>query len=42
MFGALQRSDPRCDVKETSAEDAKTLAELGEIVKAFMEANEAK
>lgn len=42
MFGALQRSDPRCGVKETSAEDAKTLAELGEIIKAFMKANEAK
>ena len=42
MFGALQRSDPRCGVKETSAEDAKTLAELGEVIKAFMKASEAK
>lgn len=42
MFGALQRRDPRCGVKETSAEDARTLAELGEVIKALMKVHEAK
>jgi hypothetical protein len=36
MFGALQRTDPRCkNQKEVSAEDAQALKELGEIVKAL-------
>ncbi len=42
MFGALQRTDPRCGKKEVSAEDAKSLAELGEIIKAIMSAREQK
>jgi hypothetical protein len=36
MFGALQRTDPRCkNQKPVSAEDAQALKELGEIVKAL-------
>ncbi len=37
MFGALQRTDPRCGNKEVSAEDAEALRQLGEIVKALTE-----
>lgn len=41
MFGALQRTDPRCkDNKEVSAEDAEALRQLGEIVKALTEKKE--
>jgi hypothetical protein len=39
MFGALQRTDPRCGNKEVSAEDAEALKQLGEIVKALTEKN---
>jgi len=36
MFGALQRTDPRCkNQKEVSAEDAQALKDLAEIVKAL-------
>jgi hypothetical protein len=36
MFGALQRTDPRCKNRgPTSAEDAEALKQLGEIVKAL-------
>jgi len=35
MFGALQRTDPRCGTKEVSPEDAEALRQLGEIVKAL-------
>jgi len=36
MFGALQRTDPRCkNQKEVSAEDTQALKDLGEIVKAL-------
>lgn len=36
MFGALQRTDPRCPGSEqVSAEDKQALAQLGEIVKAL-------
>jgi hypothetical protein len=36
MFGALQRTDPRCkNQKAVSAEDAQALKDLGEIVKAL-------
>ena len=36
MFGALQRTDPRCkNSSPTSAEDAEALKQLGEIVKAL-------
>ena len=35
MFGALQRTDPRCGDKPVSAEDAESLKQLGEIVKAL-------
>ena len=36
MFGALQRTDPRCaNQKEVSAEDTESLKQLGEIVKAL-------
>jgi len=39
MSGALQRTDPRCkNQAPVSAEDAAALAQLGEIVKAQMEA----
>jgi hypothetical protein len=37
MFGALQRTDPRCGSKEVSAEDAEALQQLGAIVKALTE-----
>lgn len=38
MFGALQRTDPRCKGSEqVSAEDAESLRQLGEIVKALTE-----
>ncbi len=37
MFGALQRTDPRCGNKEVSAEDAEALKQLGEVVKALTE-----
>jgi len=37
MFGALQRTDPRCGNKEVSAEDAEALQQLGAIVKALTE-----
>jgi len=37
MFGALQRTDPRCGSKEVSAEDAAALKQLGELVKALTE-----
>ena len=37
MFGALQRTDPRCGDQEVSAEDAEALRQLGEIVKALTE-----
>jgi hypothetical protein len=38
MFGALQRTDPRCKGSEqVSAEDAEALRQLGEIVKALTE-----
>ena len=38
MFGALQRTDPRCPGSDqVSAEDAESLAQLGEIVKALTE-----
>lgn len=33
MFGALQRTDPRCGDKPVSAEDQASLAQLGEIVR---------
>jgi hypothetical protein len=36
MFGALQRTDPRCkNQKPVSPEDAQALKELDEIVKAL-------
>lgn len=36
MFGALQRTDPRCrNWPPVSAEDAQALKDLGEIVKAL-------
>jgi hypothetical protein len=42
MFGALQRTDPRCkNQKEVSAEDAQALKDLGEIVKALKANQEA-
>lgn len=37
MFGALQRTDPRCGNNEVSAEDAEALQQLGAIVKALTE-----
>jgi hypothetical protein len=37
MFGALQRTDPRCGNKEVSAEDQAALQQLGDIVKALTE-----
>ena len=38
MFGALQRTDPRCPgADKVSAEDAIALKDLGEIVKALTE-----
>jgi hypothetical protein len=37
MFGALQRTDPRCGNREVSAEDAEALQQLGAIVKALTE-----
>jgi len=38
MFGALQRTDPRCPGSDqVSAEDAEALKQLGEIVKALTE-----
>jgi hypothetical protein len=38
MFGALQRTDPRCEGSDqVSAEDAEALRQLGEIVKALTE-----
>jgi hypothetical protein len=38
MFGALQRTDPRCKGSEqVSAEDAQALQELGQLVKALTE-----
>jgi hypothetical protein len=38
MFGALQRTDPRCKGSDqVSAEDAESLRQLGEIVKALTE-----
>jgi hypothetical protein len=38
MFGALQRTDPRCKGSDqVSAEDAEALRQLGEIVKALTE-----
>jgi hypothetical protein len=38
MFGALQRTDPRCQGSDqVSAEDAEALKQLGEIVKALTE-----
>lgn len=38
MFGALQRTDPRCEgADQVSAEDAEALRQLGEIVKALTE-----
>lgn len=37
MFGALQRTDPRCGDHPVSAEDAVALQELGEIVKKLTE-----
>ena len=42
MFGALQKTDPRCQPQpELTAEDQKSLAELGEIIKAIMEQSKA-
>ena len=42
MFGALQKTDPRCKPQpELTAEDQKSLAELGEIIKAIMEQSKA-
>jgi hypothetical protein len=42
MFGALQRTDPRCrNQKEVSAEDAQALKELGDIVKALKTSEDA-
>ena len=35
MFGALQRTDPRCGDKPVSAEDGEALKQLGEVVKAL-------
>ena len=38
MFGALQKTDPRCQPpEELTEDDKKSLAELGEIIKAIME-----
>ncbi len=37
MFGALQRTDPRCGDKPVSAEDAAALKQLAELVKALTE-----
>lgn len=42
MFGALQHTDPRCGQKEVSEEDKKALADLGEVIKAIMAAQEKK
>lgn len=43
MFGALQKTDPRCQpADELTEDDKKSLAELGEIIKAIMEANKNK
>jgi len=42
MFGALQKTDPRCPPQqELTAEDQKSLADLGEIIKAIMEQSKA-
>jgi hypothetical protein len=42
MFGALQRTDPRCkNQRVVSAEDAQALKDLGEIVKALKASQEA-
>lgn len=41
MYGALQRTDPRCGDKPVSAEDAESLKQLSEIVKA-LSANKSK
>jgi hypothetical protein len=41
MFGALQRTDPRCEGSDqVSAEDAEALRQLGELVKALTEKKE--
>lgn len=43
MFGALQKTDPRCQpAAELTEDDKKSLAELGEIIKSIMEQNKAK
>jgi len=42
MFGALQKTDPRCPGEELTDDDKKSLAELGEIIKAIMEQNKPK
>ena len=43
MFGALQRTDPRCRNRPpVSAEDARALRDLGEIVKALKAGGEAR
>jgi len=43
MFGALQKTDPRCEPAEAlNDDDKKSLAELGEIIKAIMEQNKPK
>jgi hypothetical protein len=43
MFGALQRTDPRCKPqKEVSAEDAQALKQLDEIVKALKASKETE
>jgi hypothetical protein len=43
MFGALQRTDPRCKGSDNvSAEDAQALQQLGEVVKALTASQEKK
>lgn len=43
MFGALQKTDPRCQpAAELTDDDKKSLAELGEIIKSIMEQNKDK
>jgi hypothetical protein len=43
MFGALQRTDPRCKNQQpVSAEDAQALKDLGEVVKAITASKDTK
>ncbi len=43
MFSAMQKTDPRCQPQaDLTEDDKKSLAELGEIIKAIMEKNKAQ